>query len=152
MSSLESRVPPPAVVLVMAVLMWLISRAAPLLQSDVPAHKWLAAVLISVGFVTGMSGVMTFLSAKTTVDPMKPRASSMVTWGVYALSRNPMYLGGLIMLLGWALFLSNALALLLLPGYVLYINRFQIAPEERALTKLFGQPYAAYQARVGRWL
>ena len=60
MSSLESRVPPPAVVLVMAVLMWLISRAAPLLHFDVPAHKWLAAVLVSVGFVTGMSGVMTF--------------------------------------------------------------------------------------------
>ena len=151
MSSLESRVPPPAVVLVIAVLMWLISRAAPLLHFDVPAHKWLAAVLGSVGFVTGMSGVMTFLNAKTIVDPMKPRASSMVTWGVYALSRNPMYLGGLIMLLGWAVFLSNALAFLLLPGYVLYINRFQIAPEERALTALFGQPYAAYQVRVRRW-
>ena len=76
----------------------------------------------------------------------------MVTWGVYALSRNPMYLGGLIMLLGWAVFLSNALAFLLLPGYVLYINRFQIAPEERALTALFGQQYAAYQVRVRRWL
>ena len=152
MSSLESRVPPPAVVLVMAVFMWVISRAAPLLHFGVPAHKWLAAVLVSVGFVTGMSGVMTFLNAKTTVDPMKPRASSMITWGVYALSRNPMYLGGLIMLLGWAAFLSNALAFLLLPGYVLYINRFQIAPEERALTASFGQPYAAYQVRVRRWL
>jgi protein-S-isoprenylcysteine O-methyltransferase Ste14 len=152
MSSLESRVPPPAVVLAVAVLMWLISRSAPPLHFDVPAHKWLAAVLVSLGFVTGMSGVMTFLNAKTTVNPMKPRASSMVTWGVYALSRNPMYLGGLIMLLGWAVFLSNALAFLLLPAYVLYINRFQIAPEERALTALFGQPYAAYQVRVRRWL
>src|SRR3954447_2242122 len=148
MSSLESRVPPPAVVLVMAVLMWLISRAAPLLHFDVPAHRWLAVVLVSAGFLTGISGVMTFLHAKTTVNPMKPRASSMVTWGVYAFSRNPMYLGGLIMLLGWAAGLSNVLAFLLLPGYVLYINRFQIAPEERALTALFGQPYAAYQLRV----
>jgi protein-S-isoprenylcysteine O-methyltransferase Ste14 len=152
MSSLESRVPPPAVVFVMAMLMWLISRATPLLHFDVPAHTWLAGVLVSAGFVTGMSGVMTFLKAKTTVDPMKPRASSMVTWGVYALSRNPMYLGGLIMLLGWAVFVSNALAFFLLPGYVLYINRFQIAPEERALTALFGPPYAAYQVRVRRWL
>ena len=151
MSSLESRVPPPAVVFVMAVLMWLTARAAPLLHVDVPAHKWLGAVLVSVGFVTGMSGVITFLKAKTTVDPMKPRASSMVTWGVYALSRNP-NLGGLIMLLGCALFLSNALGFLLLPGYVLYINGDQIAPEERALTALFGQPYAAYRVRVRRWL
>jgi len=136
----------------MAVFMWLISRAAPLLHFDVPAHTWLGAILVSVGFVAGMTGVVTFLNAKTTVDPMQPRASSMVTWGVYALSRNPMYLGGLVMLLGWAVFLSNALPFLLLPGYVLYINRFQIAPEERALTALFGQPYAAYQVRVRRWL
>jgi len=152
MPSLETRVPPPAVVLVMAVLMWSISRAAPLLHFDVPADKWLAVVLVSAGFVTGMSGVLTFRNAKTTVDPIKPRASSMVTWGVYALSRNPMYLGGLIMLLGWAVFVSNALALLFLPAYVLYIDRFQIAPEERALTALFGQPYAAYRLRVRRWL
>ena len=76
MSSLDSRVPPPAVVLVIAVLMWLIARAAPLLHVGVPAHKWLAAGVVSVGFVTGISGVITFLNAKTTVDPMKPRASS----------------------------------------------------------------------------
>jgi protein-S-isoprenylcysteine O-methyltransferase Ste14 len=152
MSSLESRVPPPVVVMLTAALMWLSALAAPALRLDLPVHTWLAAVLVSLGFVTGMTGVMTFVKAKTTVNPMKPRASSMVTWGVYALSRNPMYVGGLIMLLGWAVFLSNALAFVLLPGYVLYINRFQIAPEERALTALFGQPYAAYQSRVRRWL
>ena len=132
--------------------MWLISRAAPPLHFDVPAHTWLAVVLVSTGFVTGISGVVTFRKAKTTVDPMKPHASSLVTWGVYAISRNPMYLGGLIMLLGWAIFLSNALAFLFLPVYVLYINRFQIAPEERVLTSLFGETYAAYQARTRRWL
>jgi protein-S-isoprenylcysteine O-methyltransferase Ste14 len=56
------------------------------------------------------------------------------------------------MLSGWAIFLSNALAFLFLPVYVLYINRFQIAPEERALTALFGPTYGAYQVRVHRWL
>jgi len=152
MPSLESKVPPPLVVLVMAAFMWLISQAAPMLHVDVRAHTWLAAALVSAGFVTGISGVMTFLKAKTTLDPTKPHASSMVTWGVYAFSRNPMYLGGLIMLLGWTIFLSNPLAFVFLPAYVLYINRFQIEPEERALTSLFGEPYAAYQVRVRRWL
>jgi protein-S-isoprenylcysteine O-methyltransferase Ste14 len=152
MPSLESKVPPPAVVLVIGVFMWLVSRAAPSLHFDVPAHNWLAIVLVSVGFVTGISGVVTFRIAKTTVDPTKPRASSLVTWGVYAISRNPMYLGGLIMLLGWAVFWSNALAFLFLPVYVLYIDRFQIAPEERVLTSLFGEAYVAYQARARRWL
>jgi protein-S-isoprenylcysteine O-methyltransferase Ste14 len=152
MSLLESRVPPPAIVLVVAVLMWLISPAVPPFHFDAPAHNWLAVVLVSAGFVTGISGVVIFRQAKTTVNPMKPHASSLVTWGVYAISRNPMYLGGLIMLLGWAIFLSNALAFLFLPIYILYINRFQIAPEERALTLLFGETYVAYQMRARRWL
>jgi protein-S-isoprenylcysteine O-methyltransferase Ste14 len=152
MSLLESRVPPPAIVLVVAVLMWLISRAVPPFHFDIPAHNWLAVVLVAAGFVTGISGVVIFRQAKTTVNPMKPHASSLVTWGVYAISRNPMYLGGLIMLLGWAIFLSNALAFLFLPIYILYINRFQIAPEERALTLLFGETYVAYQMRARRWL
>ena len=134
MPSLESRIPPPAVVLVLGGLMWLVSRAAPSLQFDLPGHSWLPVVLVSAGFLIGIAGVVTFRRAKTTVDPMKPRASSLVTWGVYAISRNPMYLGGLVMLLGWALFLSNVLGFLFLPAYILYINRFQIAPEERALT------------------
>ena len=112
MPSLESKVPPPALLLVLAVLMWLISRAAPLLHFDLPAHNWLAAVLGVAGFATGILGVTTFRKAKTTVNPMKPHASSLVTWGVYAISRNPMYLGGLTMLLAWALFLSNWLAFL----------------------------------------
>jgi hypothetical protein len=60
----------------MAVFMWLISRAAPSLHFDLPAHRWLAGVLVSTGFVTGISGVVTFLKAKTTVDPTKPRTSS----------------------------------------------------------------------------
>lgn len=152
MPILESRVPPPAIVLIMAAFMWLISRAVPSFHVDVPAHGWLAAVLVAVGFVTGSSGVATFRRAKTTVNPLKPHASSLVTWGVYAISRNPMYLGGLVMLLGWAVFLSNPLAFLFLPLYVLYLNRFQIAPEERALTSLFGTTYAAYQLRARRWL
>ena len=152
MPSLESKVPPPAIMLVMALFMWLIARGAPSLHFEIPAHNWLALVLVSVGFVTGILGVVTFRKAKTTVNPLKPHASSLVTWGVYAISRNPMYLGGLIMLLGWALFLLNALAFVFLPVYVFYINCFQIAPEERALTSLFGGTYVTYQSRARRWL
>ena len=152
MRSLDSKVPPPAIVLVMAVLMLLISQAAPSLDFDLPAHSSLAVVVVVAGFVTGVSGVLSFRRANTTLNPMKPHASSLVTRGVYAMSRNPMYLGGLLMLLGWAIYLLNVLAFLFLPAYVLYINRFQIIPEERALTSLFGQTYVAYQSRARRWL
>jgi protein-S-isoprenylcysteine O-methyltransferase Ste14 len=75
-----------------------------------------------------------------------------VNWGIYTITRNPMYLGGLMMLTGWAIFLSNALVFLFLPVYMLYIHRFQITPEERVLTSLFGREYVAYQSRVRRWL
>ena len=153
MASLESKIPPPAVVVLIGVLLWLVARATPRLDFDLPAHVWLAAALGVVGFVTGAAGVATFRKAKTTVNPLKLHSSSsLVTWGVYRLSRNPMYLGGLMMLFGWALFLLNTPAFVLLAVYVLYINRFQIAPEERALTSLFSNEYVAYQARVRRWL
>ena len=115
-------------------------------------HVWLGVALVLAGFLTGITGVVTFRKAHTTIDPITPRASSLVTWGVYSVSRNPMYLGGLIMLLGWGLFVSNAVAFVVLPMYVLYINRFQIAPEERALRSLFEATYVAYQAQVRRWL
>jgi protein-S-isoprenylcysteine O-methyltransferase Ste14 len=153
MSFLESKVPPPVIVLAMALFMWFVSRAAPQLGFKMPARDWFTIVLVAAGFLTGISGVATFRRAKTTVDPTKPQtSSSLVTWGVYSLSRNPMYLGGLIMLLGWAIFLSNPLTFFLLPAYVLYINRFQIRAEERALTSLFGNKYTSYQSRVRRWL
>ena len=153
MRSLELKVPPPVVILVMGLLMWLVSRAAPALDFTIPFRNPIAAILIAAGLIVGFSGVATFRRAKTTVNPLKPQSSSsLVTWGIYTATRNPMYLCGLVILTGGAIFLSNMLAFLFLPLYVLYINRFQIAPEERALTSLFGQDFAAYQARVRRWI
>jgi protein-S-isoprenylcysteine O-methyltransferase Ste14 len=106
-----------------------------------------------VGFITGILGVVTFARAKTTVNPTKPQSSSsLVSWGVYRVTRNPMYLGGLFILTGWAMFLSTPVVFLFLPGYILYINRFQIVPEERVLTSLFGAEFIAYKSRARRWL
>jgi protein-S-isoprenylcysteine O-methyltransferase Ste14 len=150
---LELTVPPPVVILITAALMWVVHRAVPGLDFVLPAHSFFAIILAAVGFITGTTGVLTFRRAKTTIDPTKPQlASSLVTWGIYAITRNPMYLGGLVVLSGWAIFLSNALAFLFLPAFVQYINRFQIKPEERTLTGLFGHEYLAYQDRVRRWL
>jgi protein-S-isoprenylcysteine O-methyltransferase Ste14 len=98
-------------------------------------------------------GLASFRRAGTTFNPLKPEAtSSLVVSGVYAFTRNPMYLGFLFVLVGWAVFLSNALAFLLLLLFVLYMNRFQIQPEERVLTARFGQEFLAYKSRVRRWI
>ena len=76
----------------------------------------------------------------------------MVRSGIYRVSRNPMYLGFLLALLALAIFLANPLSLVLVPLFVVYMNRFQIGPEERALVALFGQEFASYSLKVRRWL
>jgi protein-S-isoprenylcysteine O-methyltransferase Ste14 len=153
MRVLELKIPPPAVALVTAVLMWSVSRGLPAFAFTFPGRKLFAISVAAVGLVTSISGVVTFRRAGTTVNPMKPTSSSsLVVWGVYRVTRNPMYLGGLLILTGWAVFLSNALAFLFLPAFILYINRFQIEPEEKALSSLFQEEFVAYKSRVRRWL
>jgi protein-S-isoprenylcysteine O-methyltransferase Ste14 len=153
MHVLELKVPPVAVVLLMAALMWLVARAAPAFELALPARGFLAVGLAVAGIVASLSGVVSFWRAKTTVNPMKPdSSSSLVSSGVYALTRNPMYLGFLLILAGWVVFLSNVLGFLLLPVFVFYMNRFQIEPEEKALAILFGPAFLAYKSRVRRWL
>ena len=112
-----------------------------------------AVALLVIGQGIAISGMVAFRRAKTTVNPIKiSTASSLVSSGVFRLTRNPMYLGLLIALAGWAVYLASWLALLGLPLFVLYMNRFQIGPEERAMASLFGADYAAYKERVRRWI
>ena len=71
-------------------------------------------------------------------------------YGVYRFTRNPMYLGMVLVLIGWAVFLASPITLIFVPLFVLYINRFQITPEERVLTSIFGAEYVDYKNRVRR--
>jgi protein-S-isoprenylcysteine O-methyltransferase Ste14 len=153
MPVLDLKVPPVAVVVFMAVLMWLASSTLPAFGFVFPAQRLCAVILAVAGAVTITLGVASFKKARTTVNPMKPgSASSLVVSGVYAVTRNPMYLGLLLVITGWAVFLSNVLAFFFLPAFVFYMNRFQIEPEERALTARFGAEFVAYKSRARRWL
>jgi protein-S-isoprenylcysteine O-methyltransferase Ste14 len=153
MRGLELKVPPPAVMLVTGALMWWVARAVPQFAFVFPARELCAVSIGCAGIVSGVLGVVAFKRARTTLNPLKPESSSsLVVSGIYARTRNPMYLGLLLVLTGWAIFLSNVVAFLLLPAVILYLNRFQIEPEERALAKLFGQSFAAYKDRSRRWL
>ena len=113
-----------------------------------------AAVIIALaGGGFSLAGIISFRRAQTTVNPMKPETtSSLVCSGIYRITRNPMYVGLLVVLVAWSVFLSSAWALLGALVFVLYINRFQIAPEERALSSKFGKEYAAYKQSARRWL
>ena len=153
MSSLETKVPPPAVAAAVALAMWGVSRLAPLLPVPSALRLGVAAGIALMGLAFSAAGILAFRRSRTTVNPTTPdKATSLVSSGVYRITRNPMYLGLLLELLGLAAFLANPLALLLVPAFVLYINRFQIKPEERTLSALFGGEYGAYQERVRRWL
>jgi protein-S-isoprenylcysteine O-methyltransferase Ste14 len=154
MNALENRIPPPFVALAAALLMWLASLLSPDVRGAPFAWRaTLAIVVAAVGVAFSVAGMRAFHRAKTTMNPFAPdTASALVTGGVYRLTRNPMYLGLLLDLLAWAVFLWDPLALAVLPFFVLYIHRFQIVSEERALSSLFGTEYAAYQHLVRRWL
>ena len=153
MNVLELKIPPAVVTLIVALGMWGASLTVPSFHLPVTVRVSAGSILGAVGLSVIVAGGISFRRARTTVNPTRPgSASSLVISGVYRITRNPMYLGMLFILFGWAAFLSNALSLAFVASFVAYINRFQIDPEERALLALFGAEYASYQARVRRWL
>ncbi|MFA0439143.1 hypothetical protein BCU70_06730 [Vibrio sp. 10N.286.49.C2] len=154
MKALELKIPPVAVFLVLAILMFAIhSVDSTWLFIYIPLKViWVVLLVAASGYV-GISGVYEFKRAKTTVDPTRPdKASQVVDSGIFSLTRNPMYVALYCLLLAWGIWLEDVLSLLTSVLFVLYINRFQIQPEERALTRMFGEQYLDYKARVRRWI
>jgi protein-S-isoprenylcysteine O-methyltransferase Ste14 len=153
MSQLNNKIPPPIIALCIAVLIWLVARSSFALPLTLPGIRAAGIALIVVGVSIDLISVLAFFRARTTVNPLNPNASSyIVRLGLYRVSRNPMYLGMLISLSGWALWVNSITAFLLLPLFVFYITRFQIVPEERILLEKFGEDFAQYMREVRRWL
>lgn len=149
-SRLELRIPPLALGTITAALMWCAASAP---HFNLLSSSALPLGLALMGTLSCLAGVVSFRRAKTTVNPMQPDSTAaLVVSGIYRYSRNPMYLGFLLVLLAWGMALSNLLSLACLAPFVLYMNRFQIEPEERALTSRFPQDFAKYRAKVRRWL
>lgn len=153
MRFLELKVPPPIVALLIGGAMWVASRSGPALDLPLFVRIVAFAAISLVGGATALAGDLAFRRAQTTINPFRPQnTSALVVSGVYRFTRNPMYLGLLLVLAGWSAFLCSAVALLGPVAFVAYITRFQIVPEERTLLAKFGADYAAYLARVRRWL
>ncbi len=150
---LELRVPPPVVAGATALLMWLAARPLAPLDFPLPGKTGLAPALAVAGLSLGVVALLQFKRARTSHHPRTPHeASTLVTGGLYRFTRNPMYLGVLLVLAGWAVWLANVAAFAGLPAFVAYLNRFQIGPEERALEARFGAAFAEYRRAVRRWL
>ena len=152
-AGLELRVPPVAVLLIAAALIWAVDQSGAAPGFTFAGRTVAAALLAAVGIGVTMAGLAAFRRARTTVNPLKPEeASRLVVSGVYRVTRNPMYLGFLLLLVAWAIYLGNLGALLVIGVFVLYMNLFQIAPEERALAARFGAEFDEYRRRVRRWI
>lgn len=153
MSWLETRVPPPFLLLAIAAAMGAAAYFAPPSAVPWPARAVGAAILFAVAGFFAPRAIRTFRRVGTTVDPMNPeQASTLVTTGVYARTRNPMYLSLALLLTSWATWLGRWAPFLGPVVFVLYITRFQIRAEERALAARFGDDYSRYRGAVRRWL
>jgi protein-S-isoprenylcysteine O-methyltransferase Ste14 len=153
MPSLNLKIPPPIVALLLGGVMWVVSLIT---QSvALPAiGRVVAAIAIAImGGGISLAGIVAFRRARTTVNPLKPeKTSSLVTSGIYTVTRNPMYVGLVLVLVAWAVFLSSAWGLSGPLAFFMYISTFQIQPEERVLSAMFGSAYLDYMSKVRRWL
>jgi protein-S-isoprenylcysteine O-methyltransferase Ste14 len=153
MTFLESKIPPPLVGLFFALLMWWSAPYLPIIAISPTISYLLISILGSIGIFFDLSAAISFRLAKTTVNPLTPnKASSLVTTGVYQFTRNPMYVGRVFFLFAWAIFLSSLWVVIFIAGYMAYIQRFQILPEEQALVRIFKQDFIEYKTLVRRWL
>lgn len=147
-SALETKVPPPLLLLALAAIVWFLPGTA----SSI-GHLAFGLPIIVLGLSLNALPKMLFRRAGTTVNPLRPeQSSSLITSGLYRCSRNPMYLGYAVALTGWVICLGQPLGLLVVGLFVGYVTRLQIMPEERQLAAMFPAEYALYSATVRRWI
>ena len=145
------RLPPLLLVLLLTIAMLVLDRALPLFRIHNPALVYLGVGLVSLGVLIVLASAGLFRLRKTTLNPFGEPAT-VVQDGFYRFSRNPMYLGMLLVLAGNAIWLGNFLALLFAPVFVAIMSRYYIAREEQILDARFGDAYRAYCRRVRRWI
>ncbi|MEC3966918.1 isoprenylcysteine carboxylmethyltransferase family protein [Flagellimonas halotolerans] len=149
---MKMKVPPALVMLVFGGLMYVLDKFLPIGEFEFFGKQELAMFLSGLGVLVILISVIQFFITKTTVDPLNPKKTSkLVTNGIYKFTRNPMYLGMLLFLLAFGLKLGNAFNTLIAAGFVSYMNRFQIKPEEKVLAKMFGKDYNIYCKLTRRW-
>ncbi len=150
---LNLKIPPVAQAIIAIIFICLLDQYLPLYQINFPFQKTMAAALMTTGLGIALSGVYAFRKSKTTVDPRTPeKASQLVIIGIYKHTRNPMYLGLTFILTSICVLLGTISTIFAIITFILFINKYQIIPEETALKKIFGNNYLQYLQSVRRWL
>lgn len=146
-------IPPPLIGLIAAMFTWAFAIVLPGLTVSFPAQKLIAIIVGGIGLSIDVISVVAFFKAKTTINPLTPnKTQELVVSGLYRFSRNPMYLGMLLMLIGWTIWLGAPLGAIMIFQFVVIITLLQIKPEETALEAKFGAAYLEYKTRVRRWI
>lgn len=153
LTRLALKIPPALLFVIWLGVMASLRYVFPGLNYQLFLTPYVAGLFFLLGLFLVLSGFFHFRKAQTTIDPRRPeKTTTIVTNGIYRLSRNPMYLGFLMWLIAWAFILSNLVGFVFLPLFVFYMNRYQIIPEEKILHQQFGDIYYRYLKQVGRWL
>lgn len=153
MKKLELIIPPPGYALIIGFLMWLLNQYLPIASLIQSPWNRVGLVLIVLAFSMDFSSLYLFFKKHTTPSPFTPKkASTLVITGTYKYTRNPMYVGLLVVLTGYAVWLGSLSPFLLIPVFYWLITNIQIKAEERILEEKFGQEYLDYKSRVRRWL
>ncbi|KAF7781717.1 hypothetical protein PRUB_b1033 [Pseudoalteromonas rubra] len=150
---LDTRIPPVVVLLLHLILSWGLVQLFGRVELGEGIRLCGAFLLSSVGVGVALAGVIAFRRHKTSVDPVHiDKASTLVTSGIYRITRNPMYLGFLCLLLAFNWYLAAPVGMLTALSFIAYLTRFQIKPEERFLLNSYGQAYRDFLTTTRRWL
>tara|TARA_Y200000002_G_C22498039_1_gene585913 strand:- start:36 stop:479 length:444 start_codon:yes stop_codon:yes gene_type:complete len=146
--SLDTKIPPPIVTIIILSIIYLFDVNEYNLNTDI-----ISIVILFIGIIFIISAVIQFVDRKTTVNPTKPHKTTiLVITGTYKITRNPMYLGMLLIIISFAFYKTSIISLILIPFFIFYINKFQIEPEEYEMRKKFGKEYEDYCKKVDRWI
>ena len=146
-----SKIPPPLVVLILVISTFFSSKKIDLIQ--IPFQNLISIFILSMGILILLNPVLKFKKSKTTINPIKfKKVNKLVTSGIYKYSRNPMYLGLLMIVVSSSIFYLNIYSILTPLFFYLWINRFQIKREEVFLTEKFGEDYLSYKKKTRRWI
>ncbi|NMP15982.1 isoprenylcysteine carboxylmethyltransferase family protein [Thalassotalea sp. Y01] len=153
LEKLELKVPPLLLVIIFLLGIYLLPHSPIFIGPEVHWLHITGLALTAIAVLLVLFAVFGFSKEKTTVDPMHPdKTDALVVKGVYRISRNPMYLGFLLLIVALGLALNTLWLFPLAIVFILYINRLQIVPEERFLQQKFGDAFTFYCQKVRRWI
>jgi len=148
---MKNKIPPPIVTLLFGLAIYLSKNLFP--HPNNHFLDWVSVLLLLFGIIIIRSAFLLFRNHKTTINPVNlTKTSSLVNTGIFKYTRNPMYLGMVLILLSIGLKFNLFGGIIFVFTFVVFITRFQIIPEEKAMEKLFGQEFKNYKSKTKRWL